>query len=238
VPIAHEGGANGRFTLLVNPSAPEARTINYTIGGSAVPGASYAPLTGSADLAPGANALQLPIAVIVDNTNALRNETVTLALGDGLDYTVGSPTNALVVIVGSGGYDQWRAANFTAEQIADDSISGVNANPAADGVSNLMKYALGLNPHQPSVAQLPTAGFVQVDGLTYQQLRVVSPSNASALYRGEVSSDLARWSSTPANVAVMVLPETPTPGQTTRLFRDLTPTTSGRRFIRLQITLN
>jgi hypothetical protein len=101
-PIAHEGGADGRFTLLVNPSAPEARTINYTIGGSAVPGASYAALSGSANVEPGANALQLPISAINDNSGALRNETVTLALSEGVDYTVGSPTNALVVIVGSG----------------------------------------------------------------------------------------------------------------------------------------
>ena len=236
-PIAHEGGANGRFTLLVNPSAPEARTINYTVGGNAVPGVSYVALNGSASVAPGTNSLQLPIAVLDDGATALRNETVTLSLNDGVDYAIGSPTNALVVIVGSGGYDQWRAANFSAEQIADDSISGVNASPSGDGVSNLMKHALGLNPHQSSAAQLPRAEFVDIVGLRYQQLRVVSPSSTPVNYVGQVSSDLAQWSSSAEHVAVTVQPETPAPGQTTRLFRDLTPTTSGRRFIRLQVQL-
>jgi hypothetical protein len=74
--------------------------------------------------------------------------------------------------------------------------------------------------------------------LRYQQLRVVSPSTTSAGYVGQVSANLATWSSDPRDVEVTVQPDTPGAGKTTRLFRDRTATTSGRRFIRLQVNLD
>ena len=57
-------------------------------------------------------------------------------------------------------YAQWAARVFTAQEQSDSTISGENATPAGDGVSNLMKFAFDLNPHQNGVAGLPTVSTV------------------------------------------------------------------------------
>ncbi len=49
-------------------------------------------------------------------------------------------------------FDSWAAGHFTQAELADPSISGPQAAPANDGLSNLLKYALGLPPHTPSVS--------------------------------------------------------------------------------------
>ncbi len=237
-PIANEGGANGQFTISASPNAPEARTVNYSIGGTAVAGTDYTALPGTVSLAAGASSAVLSIAVINDGQNVLRNSTVMATLGSGVDYSLSASTSALVVIVGSGGYDQWRAANFTAAEVASTAISGPNATPAGDGISNLMKYALGLNPHVDTSSSLPRTEIVNLSGLNYQQLRLVSPVSTSVTYAGEVSPDLSAWSSLATDVEVTVQANTPSAGQTTRLFRDKTPIGPIKRFIRLRATLN
>jgi hypothetical protein len=47
------------------------------------------------------------------------------------------------------GYDSWKALKFTTEEQADLEISGINADPDHDGLSNLAEYAHGLNPKGP-----------------------------------------------------------------------------------------
>jgi alpha-tubulin suppressor-like RCC1 family protein/subtilisin family serine protease len=44
--------------------------------------------------------------------------------------------------------DSWILLNFSNSEILDPAISGDNANPAQDGIQNLIKYALGLSPNQ------------------------------------------------------------------------------------------
>ncbi|MBS0661431.1 MAG: choice-of-anchor J domain-containing protein [Verrucomicrobia bacterium] len=239
VPIANEGGANGQFTIALNPAAPEARTINYTTGGTAVAGTSYVTLSGTASAAAGATSVTIPVQAINDGSNALRAESVTVTLGTGVDYSLGAATNAMVVIVGSGGYDQWRSTRFSASDLLNAGISGPNGTPAGDGITNLMKYALGLTPGVDGSASLPRTEYVNVLGNVYQQIRVVVPSNVAATYAGEVSPDLlTAFSSAPADVEVITQPDTPSVGQTTRIFRDRTPVTTNKRFIRLRVTLN
>jgi uncharacterized protein (DUF1800 family) len=41
-------------------------------------------------------------------------------------------------------FEEWQAANFDVPQLADDSVSGLQAAPRGDGFTNLAKYALGL----------------------------------------------------------------------------------------------
>ncbi len=55
-----------------------------------------------------------------------------------------------------GTLDRWRQRHFSAAQLADPLVSGPTASPAGDGVPNLLKYALGLDPLVPaSPAALP-----------------------------------------------------------------------------------
>ena len=56
-----------------------------------------------------------------------------------------------------GTYASWAESVFTLAERADPAISGEQASPARDGVSNLMKYALALNPRVSGDADLPGA---------------------------------------------------------------------------------
>ena len=49
-----------------------------------------------------------------------------------------------------GSADHWRAQHFTEPQLADPDIAGWSAAPAGDGVANLIKYHLDLDPMRPA----------------------------------------------------------------------------------------
>jgi hypothetical protein len=113
--------------------------------------------------------------------------------------------------------------------------AGANtASPAGDGVPNLIKYALGLNPSIPATAaQLPSGG-IQPDGgtnyLTLTVNRAAQPSDIT--YIVEVSSNLlGGWISGPPNTVTLT-------NTTTQLMvRDNTPVPAAtERFIRLRVT--
>jgi len=44
-------------------------------------------------------------------------------------------------------FEKWQKENFTPEELLDPGISGPDANPSGDGIPNLMKYAMGLDPN-------------------------------------------------------------------------------------------
>lgn len=47
-------------------------------------------------------------------------------------------------------FDSWRAEFFTPAELNDPDISGATADPAMDGVPNLLKFAFSLPPKQPA----------------------------------------------------------------------------------------
>ncbi|HBJ85307.1 MAG TPA: hypothetical protein DDZ88_15810 [Verrucomicrobiales bacterium] len=54
--------------------------------------------------------------------------------------------------------DSWYFQNFSVAEILDDSLISDTATPAGDGIPNLLKYALGLNPRQRhDASSLPSA---------------------------------------------------------------------------------
>jgi len=89
-------------------------------------------------------------------------------------------------------WDAWRLTHFSATQLADPSISGLLSQPRGDGIANLLKYALNLNPLAASTAGLPTLGRTN-DFLTLTYTRRKPP--VDLLYIVEATSDLAgEWS--------------------------------------------
>ena len=76
--------------------------------------------------------------------------------------------------------------------VTDPSIIGANANPSGDGVSNLLKYALGGDPTMADDSMLPQVGTTLINGqhfltLTYLQ-RTDDPG---LLYEAVASNDLS-----------------------------------------------
>ncbi len=87
-------------------------------------------------------------------------------------------------------YETWMPENFTESELTDPAISGSEADPDSDGLSNFFEYALGLNPRQATTAPLPTVGMI--DGFwTYLYQRPVDRLDVT--YQVEVSRDLSIW---------------------------------------------
>jgi len=99
-------------------------------------------------------------------------------------------------------------------------------------VTNLLEYALGLNPNVAAVSGLPAVG--QTNGfLTLTYTRVNSATDIS--YLPEVSGDLVNWNGGPGFVSQTV-PASNSILQTIQA-RDLVPMGGAtNRFIRLHIT--
>ena len=113
--------------------------------------------------------------------------------------------------------------------------AGANgASPAGDGVPNLIKYALGLNPtNAAAAAQLPSGSIRSVGGLNFLTLtinRAAEPPDVT--YIVEVSSNLlSGWVSGPPNTVTL------TNLATQLVVQDTTPVPAATaRFIRLRVT--
>jgi hypothetical protein len=102
------------------------------------------------------------------------------------------------VLPGDINFASWRDDVFTQAQLNDTTISGALASPAGDGVANLVKYAMDLDPFTPvSSSQLFTTGVFNGQlRITYYERTDVSDID----YVVEVSSDLATWDSGSAHV--------------------------------------
>ncbi len=148
----------------------------------------------------------------------------------------GAVSGTASVTVGSP-FTMWRAGLFTPEQLADTSISGVMAVPTNDGIPNLIKYALNLNPMTPGTAGLPTTGTAVIGGTNFLTLSYAQVKAATdIIYAVEVSGDMLTWNSGAGYTAPV---GTTDKGTTqTVVVRDLVPLSSAtKRFIRLRVTL-
>jgi len=88
------------------------------------------------------------------------------------------------------GFSSWLQSNFTEAEQADPQISGPNVVLTADGLTNLLKYALGLDPHVAATTGLPAAG-TNGPNWTYTYTR---PANRTDLtYTVQASTNLTDW---------------------------------------------
>ncbi|MGH7994049.1 MAG: hypothetical protein ACREDQ_11070, partial [Limisphaerales bacterium] len=126
----------------------------------------------------------------------------------------------------------WRNSYFGNPSNVGAGANG--ASPAGDGVPNLIKYALGLNPtNAATTAQLPSGGIQPSGGTNYLTLtvnRAAEPPDVT--YIVEVSSNLlSGWVSGPPNTVTL----TDTAAQL--VVQDTTPVPAATaRFIRLRVT--
>ncbi|HEX7653686.1 MAG TPA: FAD-dependent oxidoreductase, partial [Verrucomicrobiae bacterium] len=137
------GPQGGAVVLYRTGNTNVSVTVNLGYGGTAVAGLDYVSLPAAINLSAGMISTNL---VILPLTNAqpVGAKTFSLTLVAGAGYLPGSLTNANVVIADTP-WNSWRLANFGANA-GNSFVTGETASPAGDGLPNLLKYALGLNP--------------------------------------------------------------------------------------------
>lgn len=134
-------------------------------------------------------------------------------------------------------FPKWRAAVFGATQLSDPAVSSAAADPDADGLPNLLEYALGAAPWEPSPQSLPRASIVIESGLAYAALTFPrARSLIDVTYTVEVSHDLLLWNGTPvATVPVATVEAGDGQMVTVRAAAPLLP--AGPRYLRLRVAL-
>lgn len=119
-------------------------------------------------------------------------------------------------------------------------IVGDTANPSGDGIPNLLKYALGLDPTKPAANSGVLIGVIVVDGKRYLTLTYVARSNDSnltysVLGSGSPSAPDSQWTTQTESMQAdqAGVPE----GMTRYVVRDSVAFEDGapRRFLKLQV---
>ncbi len=165
--------------------------LSFTVGDAVTPAADLT-VTGTSS-----SALLLPTSgLALTGTGATRTVTVTpgaeqigsgtvsLLVSDGTLVTDGT----FAVIVTATPIQSWRLQYF---DIAENTGNAADqANPAGDGVVNLIKYALGMNPKVSSQTGLPLLS-ISGGALELQFNRNLSASDIT--YYIEASDDLVNW---------------------------------------------
>jgi len=159
--------------------------------------------------------------------------TTGTAAISGATFSYTFPSYSMSVLVVKGQYENWREGKFTAAELLNAAISGDSGQPAHDGIANLLKYALGLDPKSPATARLPTIGRLPLNGKTYLTLTFTKQRALTDIsYAVQISGDLLNWQSGPLTTARI------DDGTTdTATYRDLTAIQDASpRFIRLNVT--
>jgi hypothetical protein len=88
-------------------------------------------------------------------------------------------------------YANWKTQVFSAAEQANPAISGESADIMRDGIPNLMKYALGLDPHAYSNSSLPRA---YPDSNGFLSMSFTEDSSLTDIYYAvEYSTDCVTW---------------------------------------------
>jgi sugar lactone lactonase YvrE len=140
--------------------------------------------------------------------------------------TIGATLTANTVVLTA--FQSWKAAKFGGDA-SNPLIAGPSANPSGDGVSNLLKYAFGLNPLVASAGSVPVMA-LSGGSLTLTYTKVLAATDLT--YTVEWSSDLAHWSST--GITQQSLGAN---AQTEQFVATAPGAPAGAKFLRIYITL-
>jgi hypothetical protein len=219
----------GYVTTVLGPSQPGFQHLSLTgsgwfttfIGGpprmlrrdGLAAGQSYPPLFFKIQLAANTNTAYAATEGSCSN-EVVYDENVAYAQGITVD-----PPNAI---------QQWRIQNFgnanPEEEAADD------AAPVGDGIPNLMKFALDLDPNEPAVLQERVDDVLEGGQLAFDIVRNPAAVGAGLVYVVEQTTNLADPNSWTSN-GVTVNIDTPS-----RLKATLNqPVLSGAAFMRLKV---
>ncbi len=185
---AEDGPDPATFTFFRSGDTAADLTVDYAISGSATPGADFTGATGTLTIPAGQTAVNLTITPLLD-TEIEGDETVSLTLLTNAAYSVG-PLAAARAVIHDEAFDAWRLAHFNAAQLADPTVSGANADPDQDRITNLWECSCGSDPWQSNST---TCLVLQPNGAGFS-LELTRVQTAAALQLTlETSTNLIDW---------------------------------------------
>jgi len=99
-------------------------------------------------------------------------------------------SSANIDVTASTPWKTWVTSTFSADEVQDPTVSGPLANPAGDGMTNLLKYALNADPKAATPHLLPVLA-VDGDNLTFTYSQ--NDAATDLTYVVEQSQDLTAW---------------------------------------------
>lgn len=123
--------------------------------------------------------------------------------------------------------EQWRQTHFGSPSNSGSAADG--ADPDGDGVPNLVEFALGTIPTDPSSRGLPEASVVVVSGQNRLALTFLPQVVSGLSYVVQASNDLVNWTDQ------MDVTDQLTPGQPFTFIDSANLNSTPRRFLRLKI---
>jgi acid phosphatase len=242
--VVTPGGVEAHVSVHHFGAAATPLAVDYSTSDlSAIAGSDYTSTTGTLTWAVGDLSSRTVVIPITLDSVIEGDETFRVSLSNIVgvaDLDANSTTN---VRISERPFDNWRFSFFGPE--ANDPKGQPNADPDDDAQSNFQEYMFAANPTVPNqVSIVPEASMV--GGTLYFQFRQNLLAN-DLTYKVQISEDLATWIDGCVFSSTESIYSTPTmeyytsenfPGYNVIHIRSLMNSTTGRVFMRLNVTLN
>jgi len=185
------GPRNGSFTISRAGNTNTPLSVGLNFSGPALNGVDFQTIGSSILLPSGVTSTNISL-VPFTNSQPVGTKAVTISLATNATYSTGPLAAAAITIKDVPIFD-WRLQYFEADA-TNAAVAADGANPVGDGVPNLVKYALGLDPGQTASKPLLNA-IISSNGCFQTSFIRRDPPPPDILYRIETSDDLNSWCS-------------------------------------------
>jgi uncharacterized repeat protein (TIGR01451 family) len=223
--VTNIGTGSSSGSVIVTDAPPAGLTITAMSGSGWTADLGSSTCTRSDALAAGTSYSPITVTVsVATNASASVTNTATVS-GGGESNTANDTASDPTTVIALTPIQSWRLQYFGTTN--NSAAAADTANPTSDGMANLLKYALGLNPLVPAVNPVVvdvSTGFLR---LTLSK----NPNATDVTFYVEVTDDLtaSSWTTTGTTVDVNT--------STLLQVHDNTPVTSAaNRFIRLHVS--
>ena len=175
-----------RFAATRTGSTTASLAVPLTASGTATPDADYAGFSGSLTIPAGQASGELLLHTVTDD-EAEGAETVTLTLGAGAGFTIGTPDSATATIADA------PAQAYFHEAIPDAGQRGPTDDPDGDGVPNLLEYFIGSDPVAGSTTTLAVLELPPSEPGEFKVRYPRAQNRPDVLGALQWSTDLATW---------------------------------------------
>ncbi len=230
----NSGSATKTISVTRAGGSAGAVDVGYaTADGSATAGSDYTAASGTLNWADGESGPKTFDVEVLGDLTVEGDETVAISLSSpGGGAALGSPNTAALTISNDdmGGFTAWVSAY---ELTGLDALE--TASLAGDGVTNLMKYALGLHPKESVTGVTdgtkPGLPAVGTEGSNLTLLFQKDTSKTDLTYAAEASPDLVTWTTSGVSEGVQS-----TSGTIQTIKASIPMGVDDKKFLRLNVT--